>query len=130
MKPPTAKAQGNGETILIIDDEAGVRDVLAVLLQLRGYRTLIAADGPAGLELYRTHRETVRAVLTDMRMPVMHGAEVISKIRAINPDARIVGMSGYLAGSAAPQTEPGRLTYVRKPMSADEVVQALKSVLN
>lgn len=129
MSGSSSKPQGNGETILIIDDESGVRDVLSVLLQLRGFHTLQAEDGPTGLELYRANRDSVRAVLTDMRMPVMQGSEVISAIRAINPDARIVGMSGYLAGSATPQTEPGRLLYVKKPMSVDEVVKALNSVL-
>jgi DNA-binding NtrC family response regulator len=121
--------RGHGETILIIDDEFHVRDIVRKLLELRGYRTLMAESGTAGLALYREYHHSVDAVLTDMRMPAMPWSEIILALRNINPDARIVGMSGRIDRDMEESEEPGRLTFLPKPMSSESLVEALQSVL-
>ena len=124
-----ADSRGNGETILVIEDEAGVREMVRMLLEFRGFRALVAENGPDGLALYRQHGSAVKAIVTDMRMPDMHGAEVIRALRAINPDVRIVAMSGVVDINAKLNEQPGRLAYLPKPMTSSELLRALQSVL-
>lgn len=121
--------RGKGEIVLIIDDEAQVRDIARAALEAFGYRVLVAEDGAAGLALYRQHRQRVRAVLTDMMMPAMQGEEVIRELRLLNPDVRIVAMSGVIIERAEITEETGRLTYLPKPMTAQDLVGALQRVL-
>jgi len=116
--------RGHGETILLIEDEAGVREMVRMLLEFRGFRALVAESGAHGLALY-----SVKAIVTDMKMPAMHGMQVIQELRRINPDARIVAMSGIIDGHSRFAVEPGRLAYLPKPMTSSELVGALQSVL-
>ena len=126
---PSSTARGNGETILVIEDEPGVREMVRRLLEFRGFRTLVAESGPAGLALYRLHQAAVRAIITDMRMPVMQGAQVIQELRAINPDVRIVAMSGVIDSNGRMAEETARLAFLPKPMTSSELVDALQRVL-
>jgi len=125
----SAAGRGNGEMILVIEDEAGVREMVRMLLEFRGYRALVAENGTDGLALYRQHLSSVKAIVTDMRMPTMHGVQVIEGLRLINPNARIVVMSGVIDGNSKFAEEPGRLAFLPKPMSSAELVNALLSVL-
>ena len=125
---PTPPPGGRGDLILVIEDEADVRSMIQRLLEMRGYRTLAADSGQTGLALYQEHRAAVRAIITDLRMPSMHGTEVIDGLRGINPDARIVAMSGVLGQSLKLVEQPGRLVYLPKPMTSAELARALQSV--
>lgn len=126
----TSVKRGRGETILVIDDEIGVRDVMRLLLKTYGYTPLIAEDGLSGLALYREHQQQVKVVVTDMMMmPGMHGPDVIREIRAINPDCRIVAISGVLQEQSGIIEEPGRLIFLHKPMTGTELVDAIELIM-
>ncbi|HEY4245220.1 MAG TPA: response regulator [Lacunisphaera sp.] len=125
----TEVRRGHGETILVIDDDVGVRDVLCSLLKILGYVPLIAEDGSRGLTLYREHQQQVKVVITDMMMPGMQGLEVIREIRAINSDSRIVAMGGLLLEQTEIIEETGRLTFLHKPMTGTELLDALGRVM-
>ncbi len=120
---------GHGETILVIEDEEAVRTVVRDLLRSRGYRVLLASDGPAGLEIYRRQGKEIRAVLTDMMMPAMQGEEVVRELRRLNPDIRIVAMSGMLGERGSEDDASGRLAFVPKPMTGQALVGALQGVM-
>lgn len=120
---------GNGETVLVIDDEPSVRDVVRALLKIYGYTPLMASDGPSGLALYREHRDQIKVVLTDMMMPGMQGVDVIRELRQLNPEVRIVAMSGVVSESTEITEEPGRLGFLPKPMTGAELIGALQRVL-
>ncbi|HTH48162.1 MAG TPA: ATP-binding protein, partial [Candidatus Limnocylindria bacterium] len=120
---------GQGETILVIDDEADVREVLAAVLRKFGYRVLVAESGDAGVELCRQHREDVRVVVTDMMMPGMQGAEVIRQVRTTTPGVGIVAMSGMMEVQQEISEEAGRFVFLAKPMRGEDVVAAVQSVL-
>jgi nitrogen-specific signal transduction histidine kinase len=77
--------RGKGELILVVDDEAAVRDSLRRTLELHGYRVLTAPHGAEGLAAFSLHRDEVRVVLTDMMMPIMHGPAMINALRAMAP---------------------------------------------
>lgn len=124
-----AAPRGKGELILIIEDEESGREVVQALLNARGYRAIVAADGPAGLEIYRQRGAEIGAVLTDMMMPGMQGPEVVRELRAINPGVRIVAMSGILDDCRQIGEETDGLVFVQKPMTSLELVRAIQLVL-
>jgi CheY-like chemotaxis protein len=82
---PARPLRGNGELILVIDDEAGLRDVTARTLEFFGYRTITAAHGVEAMAIYQECGSDLAAVLTDLAMPVMDGPETINALRAVAP---------------------------------------------
>jgi PAS domain S-box-containing protein len=132
--PPQAMAaamNGRGETLLVIDDEASVREIVGATLEAYGYQVILAADGHLGIDLYRRHASEIRAVLTDMMMPTMQGNQVIAALHAIKPDLPIMAMSGLLDAKKLDFTiEPGRLQMLQKPMSSDQLLRAVHTLLN
>ncbi len=84
----------NGESILIVDDEEAIRETLRHMLNKQWYRTLVAADGRQGMVCFVQQRAHIRAVVTDIMMPVMDGAELIRAIRSVDPSLPIIAMSG------------------------------------
>jgi CheY-like chemotaxis protein len=131
--PPamTAAMHGQGETVLVIDDEASVREIVGATLVIYGYKVMLAADGHLGIDLYRRHANEIKAVLTDMMMPTMQGTQVIAALHAIKPDLPIMVMSGLLdAKKIAFTVEPGRLQILQKPMSSEQLFYAVYALLN
>lgn len=121
-------APGNG-TVLVIDDEAVVRDVACDLLGVLGYQTLAADGGQAGIALYRERRAEIAAVLLDMIMPDLHGADVARAILAIDPGARILVASGFSRASERQELqELGVRGVIAKPYRMAELSQALQQV--
>ena len=86
--------QGQG-TVLLVDDEAMVRQVAASMLKFIGFDVLEAADGHEAVEVFRAHQEDILLVLLDMTMPRMSGEEAFDEIRKIKPDALVMLSSGY-----------------------------------
>jgi PAS domain S-box-containing protein len=82
-------------TILVVDDEPGVRQVASRVLQKDGFTVITAPDGRTGVEMFREHAGAIRAVLLDLTMPDLSGEEVFRAIRAIRPDVRVILSSGY-----------------------------------
>jgi signal transduction histidine kinase/ActR/RegA family two-component response regulator len=121
-------AKGAGETILVIDDEESIRAMAEALLMAAGYRVIPAPDGPAGVAAFREHPASISAVLMDIMLPGMQGAELSRELRAVDPDVRIVAMSGIVGETSGLKEEPGRLKFLQKPMTGLEVIRALQSV--
>ena len=87
-------ADGRGELILVVDDEADVRRSIRRALVSAGYRVELAENGREGIEMFSRHRQEVRAVITDMMMPVMNGPAMVAVLRRLAPELPIVGMTG------------------------------------
>ncbi|MFZ5496061.1 MAG: response regulator [Verrucomicrobiota bacterium] len=126
---PLAPVKGKGELILVIDDEPGVREMLSLVLRTHGYRVAVAANGSDGLISYRKNQGEIQAVVTDMMMPGLQGGEVIRELQRLNPDVRIVAMSGIRSELTALRRDPARLAILSKPMTPQELVQAIQAVL-
>ncbi len=125
----TPPARGHGEMILVIDDAEGVREIARAVLVAHGFTAAVAADGQEGLLHYMKHRDLVKVVVTDMMMPGIQGSEVITQLLHLNPDVRVVAMSGIAAELAALPKRPGRLTLLPKPMTAHQLIRAVQSVM-
>jgi PAS domain S-box-containing protein len=89
-----ALSEGNDELILVVDDESALRDVASSTLESHRYRAVVAEDGARALEIFRERHDEIRLVVTDMMMPRVGGAELIREVRAIEPQARIIIMTG------------------------------------
>jgi PAS domain S-box-containing protein len=120
--------QGNG-TILIVEDEEGVREVAERILQEIGFQTISAEDGRRALEIMEEVGDSVRAVLLDLSMPRMGGAETFRRLRARRPDLPILMMSGYTEQVVAPQfsgSGPGLTGFLQKPFLAEDLISVLR----
>ncbi|MER3522778.1 MAG: hypothetical protein C4326_01585 [Ignavibacteria bacterium] len=122
---------GGTEKLLIIEDEEMLRDLVTVLLEEKGYTILAAEDGKRGVELYEEHRDTIAAVITDMGLPIMSGEEVFHRIRAVNPQAKIILASGFVEPDVkADLMGRGVGGFIQKPYTVNEIVRVVREVLD
>jgi two-component system, cell cycle sensor histidine kinase and response regulator CckA len=91
---PEQNLHGNGELVLIVDDEESIREITQITLETHNYRVLVAADGIEAIALYAQHKDDVQAVLLNWAMPAMDSATVIQTLLALNPAVKIVAVSG------------------------------------
>ena len=92
---------GNGELVLIVDDEPVMRDIATQVLETHGYRVIQAGNGEEGVAVFTRHVDEIKLVISDMEMPVMNGAAMIRSIERINPDIRVISSTGIPAGRDA-----------------------------
>ncbi|WP_049756616.1 PAS domain S-box protein [Chloroherpeton thalassium] len=88
--------EGNGEIILVVDDEKEIRDVTAKILSANGYTPFCASDGSQAVAIYVEHKESINAVILDMMMPVMDGFATIRALKNIDPNVKILCVSGLV----------------------------------
>jgi two-component system cell cycle sensor histidine kinase/response regulator CckA len=119
-----------GATVLVIDDEEEIREVVETVLQSRGINVLTAADGGSGLELFRQHAPRVDAVLLDMNMPGMSGEAVFQELVAIRPDVKVILSTGYSEQEAATRFAHAPLAgFVHKPYTASALVDQIGAAI-
>jgi DNA-binding NtrC family response regulator len=113
----------------VVDDEAPILHAARVALEAEGYRVATARDGRAALDVYRRHREEVRAVVLDVMMAGMGGAEALAELTRLDPGCRVLLTSGLrLTGPLAEAARAGRVGYLPKPYTADQLLDALARV--
>jgi PAS domain S-box-containing protein len=128
-EPPPRVPDGH-PCILIIDDDEGVRMITAELLKSLGYTVLAAAGGTEGIELYRNEHGKIAAILLDMVMPEPDGAEVFAALRKINPDARILLMSGFDGQEAVTRLlNSGAAGFIQKPFQTVALAKAVQEAV-
>jgi two-component system, cell cycle sensor histidine kinase and response regulator CckA len=122
--------QGNG-TILVADDEEGVRSLVANVLQDAGYTVELAVDGEDALERLRRLGNEVRLILLDLTMPRLGGAEAATELRQIQPDVPIIAMSGYGDIEVMQRfSEAGVEDFLPKPFTPDELAGKVRDLLS
>lgn len=122
--------RGQGELILVVDDEAAVRSITQETLEAFGYRVLVAADGTEALALYTQHQAEMAAVLTDMMMPVMDGLALIEVLQRMQPGVRIIAASGLSSeASEARVASLGVKHFLSKPYTAQTLLKKLHQTL-
>ena len=131
----TAAAQtdlplGNGELILVVDDEESIREITRGTLETFGYKVLTASDGTEALALYADKKNEIAAVLTDMVMPFMDGPATIRALQRMNPKVRIVAASGLGTGHHAGEGSlEGVSVFLNKPYTAQKLLKTMAEVL-
>jgi two-component system sensor kinase len=121
---------GHGELILVVDDEAPIRQLTKINLEAHGYRVLTAQDGSEGVALYAQHRGEIRLVLTDIMMPRIDGVGLARAVQAMDPAARIIAGSGLAAGVEAGE-QPGSVfqAVLAKPYRVEDLFRTVAEVL-
>jgi two-component system cell cycle sensor histidine kinase/response regulator CckA len=121
--------QGAG-TILVADDEEGVRSLVATVLQDAGYTVELARDGAEAIERLRQLGESVRLVLLDLTMPILSGAQTATELRRLQPDIPIIAMSGYGDIEVMQRfSEAGVSDFLPKPFTPDHLAAKIRDVL-
>jgi signal transduction histidine kinase/CheY-like chemotaxis protein len=126
-----AALRRGSETILVVEDEAGVRELAGEFLRAHGYAVLEAKDGIEALEIAARHEGTIHMILTDMIMPRMSGAELVTRLEAIRPEIKAAFMTGYAeyatSGSETPSNQQSSI--LQKPFSSTSLADMIRSVL-
>jgi len=124
------KFSGEG-LILVIDDEAVMRNMATDILQEFGYRVITANDGKQGVALFKECQSEIQAVILDMAMPVMSGREAYLEMRKLNPEAKVILVSGFLQDARVQEIlDLGVCGFVQKPYSVGRLMEELKCVLD
>ncbi len=123
--------QGNGEHILVIDDEAAVCEMISEILRSYNYKVMIAKDGTEGLATYIKHKDQIDLILTDSNMPYLGGEKLIRSLMSVKPDIKIF----ITTGSQDIQKELAHLQppvagYLEKPYTTHTLLNQLHEILN
>ena len=118
-------------TVLLVDDEAAVREVCISILEKIGYRVLSAKDGEEVLELYRNNKDEIDIVLLDMIMPNMSGGEIYDRLKEINPEIKVLLSSGYsIDGEATEILNRGCDGFIQKPFDIKKLSAKIGEILD
>jgi len=118
------------ETVLVVEDEAGVRELACQFLRVKGYTVLEAQGGEEALDIARRHSGTIHLLLSDMVMPKMNGGELATRLKAIRPDTRIAFMSGYSEFSRGDLSRGfPEAPILQKPFSPVSLVEIVRTAL-
>ena len=132
MSPETMTAkesqQAHGELVLVIDDEAAIRQVIRRTLEAFGYRVVTAEGGTEALSIYVQRQAEIGAVITDMMMPAMSGVATINALLQVNASARIIVLTG-LATEAQKEAAmaAGASEFLAKPFSIERLIETLST---
>jgi CheY-like chemotaxis protein len=129
---PTSKQQqpGSGQTVLVLDDEADVRKLVAAMLTSQGYNVLTADNGDHAIQSFRKSKHPVDLLLLDVVSPGLAGPTVAERLAALQPGLRVMFMSGYAATSVVQRyvVEMG-YALLLKPFTPDELARKVREVL-
>jgi signal transduction histidine kinase/ActR/RegA family two-component response regulator len=121
---------GHGELILIVDDEAMVREITSSILETHGYRVLTANDGTEAIKVYKQNKEKIKAVIMDMMMPVMDGQTCIRALRKVNPDIKIIAVSGLAEKEKLAKVAVTHVkAFLPKPYVAKKLLKTIHEVI-
>lgn len=121
---------GNGELMLVVDDEASICEITKQTLETFGYRGVTATDGTEALAIYATQGKDIALVITDMMMPIMDGTRTIRALRNMNPSIKIIASSGFTANGQTIQDDKYAAdVFIQKPYTAEKLLELIHSVL-
>jgi signal transduction histidine kinase len=125
-----ARLQGY-ETILVVEDDGGVREVAGRILRKSGYQVLEAQDGRQALQICKTYQGTIHLVLTDLVMPGMNGRDLAVRLASLRPGVKVAFMSGYDADGIIDEEIFGTGTvFIQKPFKAHVLTRKIWELLN
>lgn len=117
-------------TVLVVDDEEIIRDVARNILEEFGYDVILAEDGLKALELFRQHAGEITAVLLDLTMPELDGAETFLELRRIRPDVRVILSSGFDNNDSAIDRfmSEEAVGFIQKPYRPRQLIEKINAV--
>jgi PAS domain S-box-containing protein len=123
--------KGQGETILVVDDEEGVLHATSKLLEMNGYQTLPSSNGVDALAIFARKKNEIAAVVTDVMMPVMDGAAMMRVLKRLNPEVKVLATSGLEQDSRFEEMQQmGISGFLAKPYTAEKLLCLLREVID
>jgi CheY-like chemotaxis protein len=130
MTPPPSEHSGT-ETLLIVENEPAIRNLLQMALRRNGYTVLAAESAREALEIVRGHAGAIDLLITDVVMPDMNGPELVRELATIRPDTRALFMSGYLDDALGEHgVLPSHANFIQKPFSPRVIAQKVRDILD
>jgi len=126
--PPQDLPAGHGERVLVVDDDASIRDIIRETLEAFGYRVRVAASGAEAIEVYRAESGDIDVVLLDMMMPVIDGFTTVSELIDLDPEVKVIAVSGLVSKERVREVENVRV-FLEKPYTAERLLRTLHDVL-
>ena len=115
-------------TILVVEDEELLLDLLKEMLEAEGYRVITATDGNQAVNLYRSEKEKVSLVLSDMGLPNMGGWEVLRQLKTINPMVKVILSSGFMDSKVRQDMiHSGAKDFIQKPYTPEKVIEQIRA---
>ncbi len=128
--PISFAGAGGTETILLVEDEDSVRQLVRETLESRGYHVLEAANGKAGLAIATSHSDTIHLVITDVVMPGMSGHELVQHLLSTRPGIKSLYLSGYAQDAFAnPKPSDPPKAFLQKPFTLQSLARKVREVL-
>ena len=122
--------QGNGELVLVIDDELSILDVTKAILETYNYRVLTGNNGIEGIAIYAQNLMAIDLVITDIMMPSMDGKTEIRTLKQINPDLKIIAVSGLISSQEIIAEIEGEISaFIAKPYSNEDLLRTISKVI-
>jgi PAS domain S-box-containing protein len=130
LTPAIKDAEGHGELVLLVEDDDALRESISTYLGLHGYRVRWASNGIQALDIASQHAESIQALITDMILPKMSGAELARELAKISPQAVTLYMSGYTDRELI-DFDPASLTtgFLQKPFALQTLLQKLREMI-
>jgi hypothetical protein len=128
---PAGPPAGNGELVLVVDDEVAITDAARVILELHGYRVMLAADGIEALALFMREAGRIGVVLTDLMMPAMDGLMLIRTLHEMKPELPVIASTGLGEKQQSAELKAlGVRTMLNKPYGSDMLLRTVHGVLH
>ena len=122
---------GGRETVLLIEDEEMLRDLVKTVIESKGYNVLTASDGEEGIDLFERRHDEIDVVISDLGLPKISGEEVLKRIRLIAPSARLVAASGFIEPEVKSSLlDIGVTRIVQKPYMISEILKTVREVID
>jgi hypothetical protein len=121
---------GQDELILVVDDESAIREITKTSLEAFAYQVVTAKDGIEAIAVYAQQPQAIKAVVIDMMMPVMDGPTTIRTLQKMNPDLKVVAVSGLMESEQLSAVANQVDAFLTKPFTAKQLLQALDQVLH
>lgn len=128
--PAANLPSGNGELILVADDELSIRELIRSVLTAHNFNVLVAADGTEAVVQFAQHFGQVKLLLTDIIMPAMDGLALVRAIRRMDPNLKIIASSGFGDDKMAELTSLRVTTFLDKPYTAENLLRTVAAELN
>jgi PAS domain S-box-containing protein len=129
QEPAPPPPLGNGEKILIIDDERAFQEITKAIFNKHGYRVLTASDGTEAVALFAQHKDDIDLVMTDMIMPYLDGPATINALRRLNPRVPIIAASGMSESEKMTEQFP-HATFLQKPFTTEKLLATVDHALH
>ena len=119
------------DTVLIVEDEENLRELLRIVLEEKGFKVLQAADGLEAVEIFTAHKDEIGVVLSDIGLPYLGGWDAFLKMREINPEVKGILASGFFNPDVRVEIiKSGAMDFITKPYNSAQIITAVREALH